>query len=161
MKLSALPSMLKIETSLTLQVNMLITFYPTDDALNLADVWFSFFLNEKKRHSPFPRLNTRRALVLLLGGPPIEVTIATLINRTSVDVTWCYQILIKLLKIASSEGRATMGGPDSQYPVENSTETAHSFCYRKAYSCGASAYGGRKASFLFLSTHHTYWRSWF
>ena len=30
-------------------------------------------------------------------GTPIEVTIATLINRTSVDVTWCYQILIKLL----------------------------------------------------------------
>lgn len=27
----------------------------------------------------------------------LAVTIATLINRTSVDVTWCYQILIKPL----------------------------------------------------------------
>lgn len=30
-------------------------------------------------------------------GTPVGITIATLINRTCVDVTWCYQILIKLL----------------------------------------------------------------
>lgn len=51
-----------------------------------------------------------------------------------------------------------MGGPDSQYPVENSTATAHSYEYRKEYSSKGCAHEGRKASLLFISTHITHTR---
>lgn len=101
---------------------MLTTFNTKDNALG----------SEGK--PPFPHVHTythTHAEAYCEEGTPVGVAIATLINRTSVDVTWCYQILIKLLKIDCSAGRAMVGGPDSQYPVENSTETAHCCGYRK------------------------------
>lgn len=47
-------------------------------------------------------------------------------------------------------------GPDSQYPVENSTETAHWCGYRKGYRSRACAHEGRKMSFLFIYTYLTH-----
>lgn len=43
-----------------------------------------------------------------------------------------------------------MGGLDSQYPVENSTETAHGCGYRKGYGSKACAHEGRNMSFPFI-----------
>lgn len=73
---------------------------------------FFFFisLSEGKWCPLFPHPYTCRAWSFCEEGTPIGVTIATLINRTSVDVTWCYQILIKVLNIASSEGEGHNGG---------------------------------------------------
>lgn len=45
-----------------------------------------------------------------------------------------------------------MGGPDSQYPVENSTETAHCCGYRKGSRNRVCAHERRKVSIL-LVTH--------
>lgn len=96
---------LKIETPFTMQVYMLITFRTTDGTQGSCDAspheCVSFFSQsgEKTVPPPFPHVShIHWARVLLWReGTPVGVTIATLINRTSVDVTWCYQILIKLL----------------------------------------------------------------
>lgn len=72
--------------------------------------FFFISLSEGKWCPLFPHPYTCRAWSFCEEGTPIGVTIATLINRTSVDVTWCYQILIKVLNIASSEGEGHNGG---------------------------------------------------
>ena len=117
---------------------MLITFNTKDNALAMRDGWTTRLCDfpvpkwGKTSISTGSHIHAHtHAEAYCEEGTPVGVAIATLINRTSVDVTWCYQILIKLLKIACSAGRAMVGGPDSQYPVENSTETAHCCGYRK------------------------------
>lgn len=78
-----------------------ITFYTTDDALRMCDHWTSPVCDVPKWGKTAPSVSTchtyTHAESYCEEGTPVGVTIATLINRTSVDVTWCYQILIKLL----------------------------------------------------------------
>lgn len=72
-----------------MQLYIFITIYTTDDILGMCGALDFHVLVRTHTHADL-ECYCQEAM-------PIGVTVATLINKTSVDVTWCYQILIKIL----------------------------------------------------------------